>query len=75
MELGDEVLKAISKELMDVVRKNATIDCYKKEQVRASLRRHVRRLLAKYRYPPDMQERAVLFVMRPAELFACEVAA
>ena len=74
-ELGDEPLKAISKELVDVVRSNATIDWDKKEQAWASLRRHVRQLLAKYRYPPDKQEGAVLLVMRPAKPFAGEVAA
>jgi type I restriction enzyme R subunit len=75
MELGDDVLKTISRELVDVVRKNATIDWDKKEQVRASLKRHVRRLLTKYHYPPDKQESAVSLVMRQAELLATEVAA
>jgi type I restriction enzyme, R subunit len=69
------VLRAISKELVDVVRNNATIDWDKKEQVRASLRRHVRRLLAKYHYPPDKQENAVTLVMRQAELLAAGIAA
>ena len=75
MELGDDVLKAISRELVDVVRRNATIDWDKKEQVRASLRRHVRRLLTKHDYPPDKQESAVQLVLRQAELLALEVAA
>ena len=47
----------------------------KKEQVRASLRRHIRRLLTKYKYPPDKQESAVLLVIQQAELFAAEQAA
>ena len=63
MELGDEVLKRIAQELVEVVRSNATVDWDKKEQVRASLRRHIRRLLTKYRYPPDKQESAVQLVM------------
>jgi type I restriction enzyme R subunit len=75
MELGDEVLKAISLALVDVVKKNATTDWEKKEQVRASLRWHVRRLLTKYHYPPDKQESAVILVMRQAELLAAETAA
>jgi hypothetical protein len=53
----------------------AAIDWDKKEQVRASLRRHIRRLLAKYRYPPDKQESAVALVMQQAELFAAELVA
>ncbi len=51
VELGDDTLKAIAHELVDIVRRNATVDWDKKEQVRASLRRHIRRLLTKYHYP------------------------
>ncbi len=75
LELGDDTLKAIAHELVGIVRRNATIDWDKKEQVRASLRRHIRRLLTKYRYPPDRQELAVALVMQQAELLAHEVAA
>ena len=74
MELGDEVLKHIAQELVDVVRVNATVDWDKKEQVRASLRRHIRRLLTKYKYPPDKQEAAVQLVMQQAEILAAGVA-
>jgi type I restriction enzyme R subunit len=73
MELGDDVLKRIAQELVDVVRANATVDWDKKEQVRASLRRHIRRLLTKYHYPPDKQEAAVQLVMQQAELLAQQV--
>jgi type I restriction enzyme R subunit len=73
MELGDDVLKRIAQELVVVVRANATVDWDKKEQVRASLRRHIRRLLTKYRYPPDKQEAAVRLVMQQAELLAAGV--
>ena len=75
LELGDDTLKAIAHELVAVVRRNATIDWDKKEQVRASLRRHISRLLAKYKYPPDKQESAVALVMQQAELFAAELVA
>jgi type I restriction enzyme R subunit len=75
LELGDDTLKNIAHELVGIVRRNATVDWDKKEQVRASLRRHIRRLLTKYKYPPDKQESAVLLVMQQAELFAAEVAA
>jgi type I restriction enzyme R subunit len=68
MELGDEVLRRIAQELVEVVRANATVDWDKKEQVRASLRRPILRLLAKYHYPPDKQESAVQLVMQQAEL-------
>jgi len=75
LELGDDVLKAVAHELVAVVRRNATIDWDKKEQVRASLRRHIRRLLAKYKYPPDKAESAIRLVMAQAELFAVATAA
>ena len=67
LELGDDTLKAIAHELVAIVRRNATVDWDKKEQVRASLRRHIRRLLAKYRYPPDKQEsRSLWSCSRPS---------
>jgi type I restriction enzyme, R subunit len=75
LELGDDVLQAIARELVEVVRRNATVDWDKKEQVRANLRRNVRRLLARYHYPPDRQEEAVLLVMQQAEVLAREEAA
>lgn len=68
------MLKKIAQELVEVVRSNATVDWDKKEQVRASLRRHIRRLLTKYRYPPEKQESAVQLVMQQAEVLAGEVA-
>jgi hypothetical protein len=42
-------------ESMIEVRRNTTVEWDKKEQVRTSLRRHIRRLLMKYTYPPDRQ--------------------
>ncbi len=51
MELGDDTLKAIARELVEAVRRNATVDWDKKEQVRAMLRSRIRRLLKKYRLP------------------------
>lgn len=74
MEMGDDILKQIAQELVSVVRENATVDWDKKEQVRASLRRHVKRLLVKYHYPPDKQESAIQLVMQQAERLAGVVA-
>ncbi len=75
MELGDDVLKTIAQELVASVRQNTTIDWDKKEQVRASMRRHIRRLLVKHKYPPDKQESAIALVMEQAERLAAEIAA
>ncbi len=38
------------------------------DSVRASLRRNVRRMLAKYGYPPDLAEGATQLVLKQAEL-------
>jgi type I restriction enzyme R subunit len=72
LELGDDALRAIAHELVGVVKRSASIDWEKKEQVRALLRRNIRRLLAKYKYPPDKQDSAVALVMQQAELLAID---
>jgi type I restriction enzyme R subunit len=73
--LGDETLKTIARELVETVRKNATIDWTVKESVRAKLRVMVRRILRKYGYPPDKQERATLTVLEQAELLCGNISA
>jgi type I restriction enzyme, R subunit len=70
LEMGDEMLKKIARELVDSVRRNATIDWSEKEQVRARMRAAVRRLLTRYGYPPDKQPAAIELVMDQAELMA-----
>lgn len=70
LEMGDEVLKRIARELVDSVRRNATIDWSEKEQVRARMRAAIRRLLIRHRYPPDQQPTAIELVMHQAELLA-----
>jgi type I restriction enzyme R subunit len=52
------------------VRRNATIDWTLRESVRANLRRMARRVLRKYGYPPDKQEKATLTVLEQAEQIA-----
>ncbi|MBX7020840.1 DUF3387 domain-containing protein, partial [Providencia rettgeri] len=49
-------------------RKNITVDWSKRESVRASLRLMVRRILRKYKYPPDMADAAVELVLQQAEV-------
>jgi type I restriction enzyme R subunit len=69
-ELGDDALKAIARELVDTVRKNTTIDWTVRETVRAKLRVMVKRILRKYGYPPDKQEKATQTVLEQAEEIA-----
>lgn len=66
--LGDETLRIIARELVETVRKNTTIDWMLKESVRAKLRTMVKRILRKYGYPPDKQEKATQTVLAQAEL-------
>lgn len=58
LQMGDDVLKKMAGELVESIRKSATIDWNLKESVRAAMRTKVRRLLAKYDYPPDLEEKA-----------------
>jgi len=67
-ELGDEVLKKIAQELVVMLRKNTTVDWTLKENVRAQIRVYVKKLLRKYKYPPDKQEKATQTVLEQAEL-------
>tara|TARA_E500000318_G_scaffold46112_2_gene43522 strand:+ start:8621 stop:11743 length:3123 start_codon:yes stop_codon:yes gene_type:complete len=69
-DLGDETLKTIARELADRIRKSATIDWTIKDTVRAEMRAMVRRLLRKYKYPPDQQEAATDLILSQAETLA-----
>jgi type I restriction enzyme, R subunit len=48
----------IARELVAAVRKGVTIDWAVRENVRAQLRVIVKRILRKFGYPPDKQEKA-----------------
>jgi type I restriction enzyme, R subunit len=51
--LGDRTLKLIADELVENVRNNTSIDWQIKGSVQAKLRVLVKRILRKYKYPPD----------------------
>ena len=70
--LGDETLRMIARELVKTVRANVTIDWTLRENVRAQLRVLVKRILRKYGYPPDKQERATRIVLEQAEVLSQE---
>lgn len=70
--MGDEQLSVIAREVLSIVQSNVTIDWTVKDSVRANLRRLVKRVLRKYGYPPDMQEKATKTVLAQAELMAGE---
>ncbi len=73
--LGDDTLRKIARELVDTVHRNVTIDWTVKESVRAKLRTMVKRILRKYGYPPDKQEKATQTVLEQAELLCKDWAA
>jgi type I restriction enzyme R subunit len=66
-ELTDETLKKIAHELTENLRKNISVDWSQRESVRASLRLMVKRILRKYKYPPDLADAAVELVLQQAE--------
>jgi type I restriction enzyme R subunit len=73
--LGEPTLRAIAQELVRTVRANVTIDWTLRENVRAQLRVLVKRILRRYGYPPDRQERATQTVLEQAALLSAEWAA
>jgi type I restriction enzyme R subunit len=70
-ELGDETLAKIAHELTDSLRKNVSVDWSSRDSVRAKLRLLVKRILRKYKYPPDQEEEAAQLVLAQAETL-CE---
>jgi type I restriction enzyme R subunit len=57
------------------VRNSVTIDWTMRENVRARIRVMIKRILRKYGYPPDKQERATQTVLEQAEVLCAEWAA
>ena len=68
--LGDETLRDIARELVETVRNNVRIDWTLRENVRANLRRLVKRILREHGYPPDKQEKATRTVLEQAEVLS-----
>jgi type I restriction enzyme R subunit len=66
--MKSDTLRLMARELTEMVKKMPGLDWTQRESVRAGLRRSVRRLLAKYGYPPDLAEDATQLVLRQAEL-------
>jgi len=73
--LGDDTLRTIAQELVDTIRNNVTIDWTLRENVQALLRVKVKRVLKKYGYPPDKQQKATETVLEQAALICGELAA
>lgn len=63
----DETLKFIAHELTENLRKKITVDWAQRESVRTMMRLMVKRILRKYKYPPDQTKAAVELVPQQAE--------
>jgi type I restriction enzyme R subunit len=70
--MGVGTLAEIARELVKSIQSSITVDWFSREPVRAKLRSHIRRLLARYDYPPDHERAAVDLVIRQMETFANE---
>ena len=66
--MKSDTLRLMARELAEMVRKMPKLDWTQRESVRADLRRNVRRLLAKFGYPPDLSDDATQLVLKQAEL-------
>ncbi|WP_282111254.1 type I restriction endonuclease subunit R [Shewanella algicola] len=69
-QLGDDNLRSLAIELTQQLRKSATVDWQKRDSVRARMRNLVRRLLRRWKYPPDAAEAAIKLVLEQAEVLA-----
>jgi type I restriction enzyme R subunit len=70
--MGEPTLRVIAHELVTVIKGNVTVDWMHRDSARANIRRHVKRLLRKYGYPPDLQDAAVQNVLQQAEALSAE---
>ena len=66
--MQSDTLRLMARRLTEMVKQMPKLDWTERESVRADLRRNVRRLLARYGYPPDLAEDATQLVLRQAEL-------
>lgn len=71
--LEDHTMKELIHVIVETIRKNATIDWEKREDVRAKLRLTVRKILMRYGYPPDLARIEADKVLEQSELLASEL--
>lgn len=66
---SNDELVSLTRELTETLRKNRTIDWQKKETARAAMRKMVKRLLKKHKYPPEGMDDALETVMSQCEMW------
>ncbi len=72
--LGDSALRKIALELAVMIRESVTIDWTQKESIQAGIRLKIKKILKKYGYPPDKQQKATETVLEQAALLSKELA-
>lgn len=72
--MEDSVLVEMAQELTALIQKNRTVDWDKKQSARAYMRVQVKRLLLKYKYPPEQAKAAIITVIKQAELMSANIA-
>jgi type I restriction enzyme R subunit len=68
--LGDKTLKAIAREIVETIRNNVKVDWTERDNLQAKLRVLVKRVLKKYGYPPDKEQKAIETVLDQAKIVA-----
>ena len=71
--IDEKVLKQMAHELTETIRRSLTIDWSIKKSAQAGMRKIVKRLLRKYKYPPEQAKKALDTVIRQAELMCGNV--
>jgi type I restriction enzyme, R subunit len=71
-EMGADILADIARDLVRTLRRDVSTDWVSRDDVRAKIRSTIKRLLAKWGYPPDQQQNATDLVLRQMETFAEE---
>ncbi|WP_457675570.1 type I restriction enzyme endonuclease domain-containing protein, partial [Thiolapillus sp.] len=73
--LGDDTLKQIAQELVQTVRRSVSVDWAQRENARAKIRVMVKRILRRFGYPPDKQEKATDLILEQAEVLCADYCA
>ena len=71
--LEDYKMKELIHLIVEIIRKNATVDWNKRDDVKARLRLLVKKVLMKYGYPPDVARIEADRVLEQSELLASEL--
>lgn len=72
--MDNDTLKDLAIVLVNLIRKNATIDWTKRERVRIKMRALVKTTLKRFGYPPDLAKIATENILKQAELLADDFA-